>query len=254
MPDTVRLLHVHLHDAVAEIRMDRPPANALNPALVGQLLSALETARMDGARAIVLTGRPGMFCGGLDVPELLTLDRRRVQAFWSQFFDLTRQLATSPVPVIAAVSGHAPAGGAVLALHCDWRIGVTGKFKIGLNEVQVGLPVPGSILVALEQAVGPRLARRLATRGELLLMDDAVAIGLLDELVAPDDLLPTALSRANELLALPPVAMNTTRLATKARLIAALGGSADAATATGWWFSPETQAEMRNLVARLAKA
>lgn len=234
--------------------MDRPPANALNPELVGKLLAALESARMDGAHAIVLTGRPGMFSGGLDVPELLPLDRRHIEDFWSQFFNLTRQLAASPVPVIAAVSGHAPAGGAVLALNCDWRIGVSGKYKIGLNEVQVGLPVPGTVLVALEQAVGPRAARRLATRGELLSMDDAVALGLLDELVAPDELLPTALSRARELLALPPVAMNTTRLATKSRLIEALDSSSDVAAATAWWFSAETQAVMRGLVARLQKS
>jgi 3,2-trans-enoyl-CoA isomerase len=248
------VLHVQFHDAVAEIRMDRPPANALNPELVGKLLAALEAVRMDGAHAIVLTGRPGMFSGGLDVPELLPLDRRHIEDFWSQFFTLTRQLAASPVPVIAAVSGHAPAGGAVLALNCDWRIGVSGKYRIGLNEVQVGLPVPATVLVALEQAVGPRVARRVATRGELLSMDDAVAVGLLDELVAPDELLPTALSRARELLALPPVAMNTTRLATKSRLIEALASSSDVAAATGWWFSAETQAEMRKLVARLQKA
>ena len=234
--------------------MDRPPANALNRELVEQLLAALETARMDGAHAIILTGRPGMFSGGLDVPELLALDRRQIEAFWGLFFNLTRQLAASPVPVIAAVSGHAPAGGAVLALHCDWRIGVTGKYKIGLNEVQVGLPVPGTILVALEEVVGPRVARRMATRGEMLSMDDAVAVGLLDELVAPEQLLPAALARANELLALPPVAMNTTRLATKARLIEALSSPVDVAAATGWWFSAETQAEMRKLVARLQKA
>jgi enoyl-CoA hydratase/carnithine racemase len=247
------MLHIQFHDAVAEIRMDRPPANALNRELVEKLLAALETARMDGARAIVLTGRPGMFSGGLDVPELLALDRRQVEAFWSLFFALTSRLAASPVPVLAAISGHAPAGGAVLALQCDYRIGITGKFRIGLNEVQVGLPVPGTILLALEQAVGPRMARRMATRGEMLSMDEALAVGLLDELVAPDQLLATALTRANELLALPPVAMNTTRLAAKARLIDALNSSGDAAAATGWWFSSETQTEMRKLVARLTK-
>ena len=234
--------------------MDRPPANALNRELVEKLLAALESTRMDGARAIILTGRPGMFSGGLDVPELLPLDRRHIEEFWGLFFTLTRQLAGSPVPVIAAVSGHAPAGGAVLALHADWRIGTAGKYRIGLNEVQVGLPVPATILVALEEAVGPRVARRLAARGELLSMDEAVAVGLLDEVVAPDQLLPQALARANELLALPPVAMNTTRLAAKARLIEALSSPVDVGAATGWWFSAETQGEMRKLVARLSKS
>ncbi|MDP2323276.1 MAG: enoyl-CoA hydratase-related protein, partial [Gammaproteobacteria bacterium] len=101
--------------------------------------------------------------------------------------------------------------------------------------------------------VGPRVARRLATRGELLLMDEAAALGLVDELVAPDELLTTARKRASELLALPPVAMNTTRLAGKARLIEALNSSGDSAAATAWWFSAETQTEMRKLVARLTK-
>lgn len=233
--------------------MDRPPANALNHALVEQLLGALDTVQANGARALILTGRPGMFSGGLDVPALIDCKRPEIERFWQQFFRLTWRLASSPVPVIAALSGHAPAGGAVLALQCDYRIGINGNFKIGLNEVQVGLPVPGTILLALEEVVGLRLARRIATRGTLLPMTEALAIGLVDELVEPDVLLPTALARTRELLALPPVAMNTTRLAGKARLIEAYGNCSDVATATDWWFSTETQAEMRKLVERLAK-
>lgn len=247
------MLHIQFHEATAEIRMDRPPANALNRELVERLLAALESVRMDGAHAIILTGRPGMFSGGLDVPELLTQDRRQVEAFWRLFFALTRQLASSPVPVIAALSGHAPAGGAVLALHCDYRIGVAGTCRIGLNEVQVGLPVPAATLVALMEVVGPRVARRLAMRGQLLTMDEALSVGLVDELAAPEALQALALTRAAELLALPPVAMNTTRLAAKSRLLEALRNPDDATVATDWWFSAETQTGMRNLVARLRK-
>jgi enoyl-CoA hydratase/carnithine racemase len=247
------VLHIQHHEDVAEIRMDRPPANALNHALVEQLLGALDTVQASGARALILTGRPGMFSGGLDVPGLIDCKRPEIERFWQQFFRLACRLASSPVPVIAALSGHAPAGGAVLALQCDYRIGIHGNFKIGLNEVQVGLPVPGTILLALEEVIGARLARRIATRGSLLPMAEALAIGLVDELVEADNLMPTALARARELLALPPVAMNTTRLAGKARLIAAYGNCSDVATATDWWFSAETQAEMRKLVERLAK-
>jgi 3,2-trans-enoyl-CoA isomerase len=247
------VLHIQHHEDVAEIRMDRPPANALNHALVDELLAALDTVQASGARALILTGRPGMFSGGLDVPALIDCKRPEIERFWQQFFRLSGRLAASPVPVIAALSGHAPAGGAVLALQCDYRIGINGNFKIGLNEVQVGLPVPGTILLALEEVIGLRLARRIATRGTLLPMTEALAIGLVDELVEPDVLIPTALTRARELLALPPVAMNTTRLAGKARLIAAYSTCSDVATATDWWFSTETQTEMRKLVERLAK-
>jgi enoyl-CoA hydratase/carnithine racemase len=221
--------------------------------LVDELLAALDTVQASGARALILTGRPGMFSGGLDVPALIDCKRSEIERFWQQFFRLSGRLAASPVPVIAALSGHAPAGGAVLALQCDYRIGINGNFKIGLNEVQVGLPVPGTILLALEEVIGLRHARRIATRGTLLPMAEALAIGFVDELVEADVLIPTALTRARELLALPPVAMNTTRLAGKARLIAAYASSADVVTATDWWFSTETQTEMRKLVERLGK-
>ena len=189
----------------------------------------------------------------LDVPALIDCKRPEIERFWQQFFRLTCRLASSPVPVIAALSGHAPAGGAVLALQCDYRIAIAGNFKIGLNEVQVGLPVPGTILLALEQVIGARLAQRIATRGSLLPMTEALAIGLVDELVDAESLMSTALIRARELLALPPVAMNTTRLAAKARLIDAYSDCSDVATATDWWFSTETRTEMRKLVERLAK-
>jgi Delta3-Delta2-enoyl-CoA isomerase len=247
------MLHLDFQDGIAELRMDRPPANGLNRELATAVLAGLAEAAALGARAIILTGRPGMFSGGLDVPEMLTLDRAGVLEFWQLFFGLNRALAANAVPVIAAISGHAPAGGAVLALHCDFRIAAAGNFKIGLNEVQVGLPVPVTILAALESVVGKRIARRLATRGELIPVAEAATLGLVDELAPPDQLAATARARAEELLALPPVAMNTPRLNCKADLLAALGRADDAVAATAWWFSPETQAGMRKLAARLQK-
>lgn len=248
------MLQIARHGLVAEIRMDRPPANGLTFELVSRLTEALDEVRVDGARAIVLNGRPGMFSGGLDVPALIGLDRDRIEAFWRSFFLLNRRLAGSAIPVIAAISGHAPAGGAVLALHCDQRIAADGRFKIGLNEVQVGLPVPRTILAALEFAVGARQAGLLAIQGALISVQEAHRIGLVDELVPAEALLETCLRRANEWLALPSEAMNTTRLAVKSRLLDALGEADDAAAATAWWFSAETQAGMRALVARLTKA
>lgn len=249
-----QVLATTVADGVVRLQLDRPPANALDAPLLAELAAALDAAVVGGARALVLTGRPGMFSGGLDVPALLPLPRAAIREFWELFFGVTRALAASPVPVIAAVSGHAPAGGAILALHCDFRLAAAGRFRMGLNEVQVGLPVPPSILVALGSIVGPRVARRLAVRGELVPMDEALALGLVDELVAPEALDATAVERARELTALPPLAMNTTRQNVKADLLRLLAGPGDAALATDWWFSAETQAGMRRLVDRLGKS
>jgi enoyl-CoA hydratase/carnithine racemase len=247
------MIQTNVRDGVAEIVMNRPPANALNLEFCTAIGRAHEDVCAAGARVIVLTGRPGMFSGGLDVPELLPLPRPAIEAFWVGFFRLTRALAASPVPVVAAVSGHAPAGGAILAIHCDYRIGVRGNFRIGLNEVAVGLPVPDCILFALEHLVGARIAQRLAMTAQLVTMDEALALGLVDELAEPERLAAQAREWAMRLAGLPPRAMNRTRMIARARLAGQLQPEADARLATELWFSDETQAGMRALVERLAR-
>lgn len=247
------MLTVNVNQGIAEIALDRPPANALTTELVLRLHEAHRRACADRARAVILTGRPGMFSGGLDVPALLPLPRPAIAGFWRVFFELTRGLATSPVPVVAALSGHAPAGGAVLAIHCDYRLAARGAFKIGLNEVAVGLPVPDCIMLSLASVVGARAAQRLAMTAQLLTMEEALAVGLVDELAEPEGLMERAREWTRQLIALPPIAMNRTRQVARAALAAALRPEADAELATDLWFSAETQAGMRALVERLAK-
>lgn len=239
------------HGNIAEVRMNRSPANALNAALVMDLTDGLRQAIEQGAGAIMISGQPGMFSGGLDVPELLPLPRSAIREFWELFFGLMRTVATSPVPMVAAITGHSPAGGAVIAVHCDYRVAAEGDFRIGFNEVQVGLPVPSTIIAALTDLVGARQARRLVTRGLLIGPAEAYEIGLVDELVPVADVVPRALDWCRELVALPPVAMNETRRQAKAGLLHNLSNSADAEVATDYWFSEETQREMHKLVARL---
>lgn len=239
------------HGNIAEVRMNRSPANALNAALVMDLTDGLRQAVADGADAVVISGQPGMFSGGLDVPELLPLPRSAVREFWELFFGLMRTVGTSPVPMVAAITGHSPAGGAVIAVHCDYRIAAEGDFKIGFNEVRVGLPVPSTILAALTEVVGAGNARRLATLGLLIDPDEARRIGLVDELAAVADVIPRAIDWCRELASLPKVAMNETRRQAKATLLENLAVSGDAEIATDFWFSEETQREMHRLVDRL---
>src|SRR4051794_7361477 len=151
------------YGTVRELRLDRPPANALAPDLIAALAEAVAAAPGAGARAIVLSGRPGRFSAGLDVPLLLTLDRPALADLWHDFYRLLLALAASPIPIAAALTGHAPAGGTVLALYCDWRVMAEGDWRLGLNEVQVGLALPPVIFAALRRQVGPRQAERLAT-------------------------------------------------------------------------------------------
>lgn len=247
------MLDIISHGDITELRMHRPPANALNHELLEALLAAYRDALDGGARGLILSGQPGMFCAGIDVPELLGQSHADIHRFWSLLFQTSKSLLACPVPVVAALGGHSPAGGAVLAAHCDHRIAADGTFKIGFNEVQVGLPLPSSILAVFADLVGSRAARQIGMQGRLMLMADAQALGLVDEIVPPAALDERVLEFLHGLLALPPIAMNTTRLTGKAHLIEVLESSGDVETTTAAWFSDETQAAMSRLVESLNK-
>src|SRR5258706_12337111 len=163
------------HGPIREHRLNRPPVNALSPALIVALKDAIQAAPAAGARALILSGAPGRFSGGLDVPLLLGLDRPAMALLWGVFYSLLGAIAPSPIPIVAAITGHAPAGGTVLALFCDYRIMAEGDYKIGLNEVQVGIPVPPVILGGLRRRGGVRLGGRRAGGGGVCVPPEQLA-------------------------------------------------------------------------------
>jgi 3,2-trans-enoyl-CoA isomerase len=250
------LLDIIDHGRVREIRLARPPVNALNPALVAALAEAVRVAPADGAGAIVLSGMPGRFSGGLDLPELLSLGPSELRAMWTGFFGLLRAIAAAPVPVVAALTGHSPAGGTVLAVFADYRIMSAGAYKVGLNEVQVGLPVPEVLMRGLTHLVGARQAERMAVAGLLLSPEEALRFGLVDEVAPLDEVVPRALAWAADLLTRPPQAMSTTRKLARAPLIQAFDAMDDAAmdAVVAAWNGAEAQATLKAIAARLGKA
>ncbi|HEX5304915.1 MAG TPA: enoyl-CoA hydratase/isomerase family protein [Dyella sp.] len=243
------------HDTIVELQLARPPANALNLELLQSLRAALEEAPAAGVRGIVLSGTPGMFSAGVDVPALMGRERGEVRAFWREFFAVGAALARSPIPVVAAITGHCPAGGAVLALFCDYRVMAEGPFKIGLNEVQVGLSVPECIQLALRRVVGTYRAERLLVAGAMIDSSQALACGMVDELTGVDQVTTRALHWLRELLALPPHAMLATRTLARVDLADAYA-DVDALPLDAFvdgFFHPQTQAVLQGLVDRLRK-
>lgn len=254
------MIEVHVHGSIHEIRMARPPVNALNPELLTALREAFEAAPGNGARGIVLSGGPNVFSAGLDVPYLLGLDAVELKAGWRCFFDTAIAIAKSPVPVVAAIAGHSPAGGCVLALCCDYRIMARSTdplkpFRIGLNEVQVGLVVPEGIQHLLRRVVGAHRAERMMVAGAMPRAGRALRIGLVDELATLDQVLPRAIAALNELLALPSAPMLATRAMARADLIEALTDpkrlNLDQFLVD--WNNEDTQAALKALVTRLKK-
>ncbi len=245
------------HGLIRELRLARPPANALSPELVSALLTAVTGAADEGAKALVLSGAPGMFSAGLDVPHLLTLDKPAIYAMWNDFYGLMRALASSPIPVVAALTGHSPAGGAVLAMWCDRRIMAerAGEkpFRIGLNEVRVGLGLPPVIFRGLAWIVGQRQASRMVIEGLMLTSSEAHAVGFVDELAPIDEVVERSVAWCQSLLQLPPKAMHYTRNLSRQGLFDQFNADEQEIEAsTTMWFSDETQAAMKALVASLA--
>lgn len=247
------MLERNEHGSVLELQLSRPPVNALDGGLIKALREAVENAPGEGHRALVLSGAPGMFSAGLDVPALLQLDRKSLMEVWEDFFGLMAALARSPIPVCAAVTGHSPAGGAVIAIFCDYRIMADGEYQIGLNEVQVGLEVPEPICRALARLVGPYRAERLLVSGAMLTGREASQAGLVDDLVQPETVVEQSIAWCEGLLELPQGAMSGTRAIARADL-ARLFDHVDQNSVESLadaWFSDETQQTMKALVARL---
>ena len=243
------------HGPVRQLQLNRPPANALSPELIVALRSAIEAAPKDGAQAVVLSGAPGMFSGGLDVPMWLALDRPALAQAWRDFYSLLRTLACSSIPVAAAITGHGPAGGTVLALFCDWRGMAEGEWKMGFNEVQVGIPLPPVILSALRRQVGARQAERLGTGGLVISATEAARIGLVDELIPLVTVVERAVEWSQSLLKLPQQAMTLTRQRARADLAGFFEQGIEREleeVIAGWW-TDEAQIVLQALAARLSR-
>ncbi|MEE4217450.1 MAG: enoyl-CoA hydratase/isomerase family protein [Xanthomonadales bacterium] len=243
------------HGPIREIRLARPPANALNKPLFEALDAAL-TEAAESASAVVLSGLPGMFSAGLDVPELLQLDRAAFNSVIMRFLQTCKTIATMPIPTAFALTGHAPAGGMVLAVFGDYRIMAGGSYKTGLNEVQVGLLVPSTVHRTLVRLLGAHQAERILVAGELMDAQRAAEIGLVDELAEnPEQAVLRALEWCKRQLALPAHAMQKMRAEARADIRAlferSLEGEAEAFTEM--WFREDTRSILTAMVEKLKK-
>jgi Delta3-Delta2-enoyl-CoA isomerase len=246
------MIEQHDHGLIRTLTLARPPVNALDAGLLEALGAAVAAAPADGIRGLVLTGAGSRFSGGLDVAALALLDEAGLRAFIDVFMNCLRVLAHSPLPMVAAINGASPAGGAVLALYCDRRVMVEGEARIGLNEVQVGL-YPGPLIHAvLCRAVGPRLAAEFLTTGAMLTPEAALAAGFVDEVSSAAALLTRAHAWLEGILALPYAA---TRALVRQDLVALMDGvgGADLDRLAALWSGPETRSMVGALAARLAR-
>lgn len=194
-------VHIDRQGEVCWIRLDDGKVNALTPAAFDALAEGLERAEKE-ARAVLLLGRPGRFSAGFDL-SVLRQGRDSAEALVRAGMELCLQLRESPLPIVAACTGHALAMGAVLLMAADERIGARGDWKIGLNETAIGMTLPRSAVEIVRARLSKRHFERAVVQAEVYAPEGAVDAGFLDRVVDAEALEGVARERAAALAALP---------------------------------------------------
>jgi enoyl-CoA hydratase len=189
-------------DGVIVITVDRAPANAMDVGLLRELNEAVATIAAAPPRGLVLAGRPGFFSGGADLKAVPGYGPAEQREMVAAINTMALGVYELPCPVVGAITGHAIAGGLVLALCTDLRI-VSSAGRYGLTEVKVGVPYPQAAIGVVAAELSPQAARVLAFGNELIDTTEAMRLGVFDEAVEPERVVPRALERATELAAFP---------------------------------------------------
>jgi enoyl-CoA hydratase/carnithine racemase len=242
----MQTLTKEFEDHLAIVRLNSGPANPINTTLVDELSESL-VAIKGTARGMVLCGGEAFFSAGWDLPELLNFDRPAMGTFLERFDHMCLDLFTAPFPTVCALSGHAVAGGNILALACDYRYAASEEKKIGLNELKLGLPVPFLGDLLLRHTIGNRYASHMLYSGEFISFSDAKIIGLIDVVGPPDELEDFTIARLSQIASY----QNQAFAAVKANKVEAIkrryqeSGKAKNETFLDCWFSDPVQHKLR---------
>ncbi|HEY7458404.1 MAG TPA: enoyl-CoA hydratase/isomerase family protein [Xanthobacteraceae bacterium] len=240
--------------SIAVLTMQHGKANALDTEFCKALAAEFEKLGKSDARAVVLTAQGKIFSAGVDLLRATTSGPNYFRSFLPALDRLYRTIFFFPKPVVAAVNGHAIAGGCILACAADRRLLARGDGRMGVTELLVGLPFPPLAFEIMRYVTAPARFPQVIYTGTTFPSKEALALGLADELVAPERLLEDAMGRAEQLAALRPEAFAITKRQMRRPVLDALKrhrGSEQAATKV--WLKRETAASIRDYVARTFK-
>ena len=252
---------VRAEDREAGVRLltlDRPPANAITPQLLNDLTEALDAAREEeSVRAIVLTGEGRFFSAGLDLRGGIDFAAAITPGGAADPFAALRDCLLTflrfPKPTVAMLNGHAIAGGLILVLACDYRLGLDGEYRIGLNEVEIGASFPRAASEIVRLHLTHQQASELLLGAALYPAQQAVRLGVVDELIPADAFGATVLRRAARLGGFPRDAYAHTKAALVAEGVARIQADTpeEAMLTTAVWTTPESVAARAEQARRL---
>ena len=249
------MIHVEQQDGVAVVRMEHGKVNALDLELCEELTALFRDLAQGEADAVVLTGVGTVFSAGVDLLRMIDGGAPYVQRYLVVFHHFCRTLFTFPRPLVAAINGHAIAGGCVVACTADRRIMARGSGRVGIPELRVGVPFPAAPLEILRFALPARHFQQLLYSGATVETDEAVECGLVEEVVEPDDLMGRALEAARGLAAMGQENFALTKQQIRAPILERMehGQQDTQATVERIWSSDATLAAIRDYVSRTFK-
>ena len=255
-PSTMAHIHLIKKEDYGIIQMDRDKANPMNHEFVAELRIALKNFMEDDSiKGAIINGKENFFSAGLDLPELYTYDEQQFDRFWRNFMELVSDLIAFDKPLIASITGHAPAGGCIIAIGCDYRVMAQGNYKIGLNEIPIGLVVPRGIFDIYSFWIGTKTAFHYLMEGKLFSPEHAKEIGLVDELVPADKVLETSEIKLKQYLKFEQTGWRTTKRQLKQDLLRSVCSISEfemKLLLKQWWSEP-VRKSVGEFVAQLKK-
>jgi enoyl-CoA hydratase len=246
------MIKTSTQDGVTVLTLARPPANALDPDFMEAILGGINEFDASEARALIVTGENNVFSAGADLFRVLEGERDSIAAGIDTMSRLFARLFTLPKPTVAAVNGHAIAGGSVLTCACDYRIAASGDHRLGFTELAVGVPFPAWALEILRFGAGWKNVRDLALMARTLSVDEALAKGIVDEVVPPEELMDRAMRSAQRLARVPAGTYAVTKRALIAPALARVEhlGDAHHREVVDLWASAEVHTAIREFLER----
>jgi enoyl-CoA hydratase/carnithine racemase len=206
---------------IAILYLDKPPVNAIDLRLLRDAEECLENLKdMENTCAVVITGAGKCFSAGLDLKVVPRYGPEEQREMIQRVNRMVTQIYAFPKPTVGATNGHAIAGGFILAISCDYRVGTTSPCELGVTESRVGIPFPAATMEVLKGELAPAVARRMVLSGCNIGPEDALASGILDELQPADRLLSRAKEVALGLGALPAAGYGQIKRQLRAETIA----------------------------------
>jgi enoyl-CoA hydratase len=244
------MIEVSSQDGVALLRMADGKANTMSTEFCREVAARVEEVGRSPARAVVITGNGRIFSAGVDLIRLRDGGVPYVREFLPALSTMLRSVFVCPKPVVAAINGHAIAGGCVLACAADRRLMAREAGHIGVTELLVGVPFPPAAMEIMRAAVAPQYFEDTILSGATFAPPEAMTRGLVHDIVEPDALLDRAIAAATTLAALPPAAFALTKRQLRAPTIERLDDKEVDAAIARIWEAPETLGRVRDYVER----